>query len=61
MKTEAQKRANAKYLKNYEDIKIRVPKGDRARYKAYAEAQDKSLNALIIELLERDIKNTGNF
>lgn len=54
---EANKKAVAKYCKtNYDDIKVRVPKGQRERYKAHAESKGKSLNALIIELLEQDIK-----
>ena len=49
--SEAQKKATAKYMKNkLDDIKVRVPKGKREVYKAHAERQGKSLNALIIEL-----------
>ena len=48
--TEAQKKATAKYMKNnLEDIKVRVPKGKREIYKAYAESKGKSLNDFIIE------------
>lgn len=55
--TEAQKKATAKYMKNnLDDIKVRVPKGKREVYKAHAERQGKSLNALIIELLEKDMQ-----
>jgi len=55
--TEAQNKATQRYIKsNYDDIKVRVPKGARERYKAHAEAQGKSLNQLIIELLETDIE-----
>lgn len=55
--SEAQKKATAKYMKNkLDDIKVRVPKGKREVYKAYAERQGKSLNALIIELLEKDMQ-----
>lgn len=55
--TEAQKKATAKYMKNnLDDIKVRVPKGKREIYKAHAERQGKSLNALIIELLEKDMQ-----
>lgn len=55
--SEAQKKATAKYMKNkLDDIKVRVPKGKREVYKAHAERQGKSLNALIIELLEKDMK-----
>lgn len=55
--SEAQKKATAKYMKNkLDDIKVRVPKGKREIYKAHAEKRGKSLNALIIELLEDDMK-----
>lgn len=55
--SEAQKKATAKYMKNkLDDIKVRVPKGKREEYKAHAERQGKSLNALIIELLEKDMQ-----
>ena len=55
--SEAQKRATAKYMKNkLDDIKVRVPKGKREVYKAHAERQGKSLNALIIELREKDMQ-----
>lgn len=55
--SEAQKKATAKYMKNkLDDIKVRVPKGKREVYKAHAEWQGKSLNALIIELLEKDMQ-----
>ena len=53
MKTsEGQRRAIAKYQAKLDEIKVRVPKGDREKYKAFAESQGKSLNALIIELLD---------
>ncbi len=55
--SEAQKKATAKYMKNkLDDIKVRVPKGKSEVYKAHAERQGKSLNALIIELLEKDMQ-----
>ena len=50
---ESGKIATAKYLKaNLDDIKVRVPKGRREVYKAYAEKQGKSLNGFIIELMD---------
>ena len=53
MKTsEGQRRAIAKYQAKLDEIKVRVPKGNREKYKAFAESQGKSLNALIIELLD---------
>lgn len=59
MSSDAQRKATAKYLSGQDDIKIRVPKGQRERYKKYAAAQGKSLNTLIVELMERDIKERG--
>lgn len=54
--TEAQNKATQKYIKNnYDDIKIRVPKGMRSIYQEYAESQGKSLNKLVIELLDKEI------
>lgn len=37
-------------------IWVNKDKGDKERYMNYAASQGKSLNALIVELLERDIK-----
>ena len=55
--TDAQKRASTKYLAEKTDlIQLRIPKGDKVRYKEHAERQSKSLTALIVELLEKDIK-----
>lgn len=56
--TQAQNKATQRYIKKaYDDIKVRVPKGKREYYKAYAEAKGKSLNELIIELLNKDIES----
>ena len=57
--SEAQKKATMKYLKNNKDeIKIRVPKGEKERYQKHAADRGKSLTALIVELLEDDICKT---
>lgn len=56
MATDAQIRTRQKYLGRFDDIKIRVEKGRRDVYKELAESQGKSLNALIIELLEKELK-----
>ena len=54
--TEAQNKATQKYIKaNYDDIKVRVPKGKREEYKTLAESQGKSLNQLIVDLLEESL------
>lgn len=55
--SEAQNKSTQKYIKaNYDDIKVRVPKGKREIYKAHAESKGKSLNQLIIELLDKSIE-----
>ena len=57
--TEARKRANEKYLKEtVEDVRIRVPKGQKAVIKAHADRQQESMNQFVIrainETMERD-------
>lgn len=57
--TEAQAKAARKYLKeSVEDIKIRVPKGQKAVIKAHADRQQESMNQFVIrainETMERD-------
>ena len=57
--TEARRRASAKYLKEaVEDVRIRVPKGQKAVIKAHAESQGESMNAFVVraidETMERD-------
>ena len=52
----SQSKAVTKYIaKNNDQVSLRIPKGTREKYKAYAESQGKSLNALIIELLDERI------
>lgn len=56
--TKAQKNASIKYLKEKTDsIQIRVAKGMKERYKEHAEQRGKSLNGLIVDLLEKDISD----
>ena len=46
--SKAQQRAVAKYMAaNYDEIKIRVPKGRRADFDAYAKEQGESVNGLV--------------
>ena len=57
--TDARRRASAKYLhESVEDIRIRVPKGQKAIIKAHADVMEESMNAFIIraisEAMERD-------
>lgn len=53
MLSESRKKANDKYFEKFDDIKVRVPKGKKEEYKAFAEKQGVSLNGLIVELMER--------
>lgn len=56
MYNDVQKRATAKYMKaNLDDIKIRVKKGERERYKALAERLGLSVNQLFIQAVEQYI------
>ena len=57
--TDARRRASAKYLKeSVEDVRIRVPKGQKDIIKAHAEQQGESMNQFVIrairEAMERD-------
>ena len=60
--TKAGNKAVQKYIsKSYDQFSVRVPKGDREKYKSHAESKGMSLNALIVKLLEDDIAATTNF
>ena len=57
--TKAQTKASAKYnSKTYEEIKLRVRKGEKSKLKAHAEERGESLNGFInraiSEAVERD-------
>ena len=57
--TDARRKASAKYLKeSVEDVRIRVPIGQKAIIKNHAEKQGESMNAFavraITETMERD-------
>lgn len=50
--SKAQQKAVAKYTKtNYDEIKLRVPKGRKEKIKEVAESQGKTLNKFIIEAI----------
>lgn len=54
----AQRKATDKYLEKFDEMRVRVPKGQKDIAKAHAEAQGESLNAFINraidETMERD-------
>lgn len=53
---EQRKNANKRYLQKLESIQIRVKKGEKAKYKAAADAAGKSLNQFIIDCIEKEVK-----
>lgn len=59
IRSEAQKKAVAKYnAANYDQMQIRIPKGEKDRIKEHTAAQGESVNAFIYrairEAMERD-------
>lgn len=60
--SKAQQKAVAKYMKNnYDEIKLRVPKGEKEKIKSHAESNGESINGFvkrsIDETMERDKAN----
>lgn len=54
--SEAAKKATMKYMaKAYDEIKIRVKKGQKAVIQAHAQSKGLSLNAYIVSLIEKDM------
>ena len=55
---EKSKERTMRYMKEKRDkLTLNLPAGDKDRYKAHAESKNKSLTALIVELLEKDIES----
>lgn len=57
MKTEAQKRASAKYRGTKDTMSLELPKGTKEKWKAKAESLGMSLTAYIIKVVESDIQS----
>ena len=61
--SEAQKKASIKYLEKLDEIRIRMPKGQKDIIKAHAEAHSESVNGFINraieETMERDNAASG--
>lgn len=55
MVSKAQKRASENYLKKFDTIIIRVPKGRKAAIKVHAEQLGISLNTYLNRLIDRDM------
>lgn len=57
--TEAQKKASIKYMsEKTDDIRLRVPKGLKEKYRAEAEKRGISMTQFIVNCVEKEIKNT---
>lgn len=57
---ETYKKASMKYKKEHRDrIAVDVPKGKKDEYKAFADSRGKSLTALFVELIEREINGNA--
>lgn len=55
--TKAAQRAVAKYMKeNYDEIKVRMPKGKREIVKAHATTRGESVNAFINRAIDRTME-----
>ena len=60
MYDEKAKARTMKYMKSKRDkLYLNFPLGYKERFKAYAESKGMSLTALIIKLIEDDMKNSG--
>lgn len=54
MVSESQKRASQKYItEKTDEVKVRVPKGQKQKYAEKAKQNGESLNAIINRLLEK--------
>jgi len=54
--SKAQQRAVAKYMAaNYDELKIRIPKGKKQVVEAHAKGKGKSINSYVNSLLRADI------
>lgn len=55
--TQAQNKATQKYIKaNYDEFKIRMPKGKKDKIKAHAEKQGESLNTFVNKAIDERIE-----
>lgn len=56
MPSKAQESKNKYLREKVDEFKVRVPKGQKVVIQEYAKSKGKSLNKLVIELLEREMK-----
>ena len=58
--SKAQQKAVAKYMKeNYDEIKVRVPKGHKAELQSHAAQQEETLSAFINRAIDEQMVRDG--
>ena len=56
--SKAQQKAVSKYMKaNYDEIKIRIPKGEKEKIQAFAEQNRESTNSFIYRAIKEAMKS----
>ena len=59
--SKAQQKAVAKYMKdNYDELKVRVPKGDKDKIKNHAQSKGESLNGFIKRAIDETMQRDGS-
>jgi predicted HicB family RNase H-like nuclease len=62
--SKAQQKAVAKYMKeNYDELKVRIPKGRKAQLQEHAQGQGESLNGFVNRAIDETVtqdKERGN-
>ena len=59
--SKAQQKAVAKYMaENYDEIKVRVPKGKKAKIKSHAEKNGESLNGFVNRAVDEAMNKDSN-
>ena len=59
--SKAQQKAVAKYMaENYDEIKVRVPKGKKDKIKAHAEKNGESLNGFVNRAVDEAMNKDSN-
>ena len=55
--SKAQQKAVSKYMKeNYDEIKIRIPKGQKELVQAFAKSKNKSVNSFIWDTIQEKME-----
>lgn len=59
--SDAQNKAVQRYIsKTYDQVSLRIPKGQREKIQRHAEQQGKSLNSYIVDLIQEDMEKAGH-